>query len=87
LQIPSGVKLSGGKGGKATVSGAVGIGNWQPAKVGSDERWLFRAPLPPLLRGKSVNQLWVASQRHGAARSPTMVFANVTATGLQAAPG
>ena len=82
LQMPSGVRLSGG--GRATVSGAVEIGGWAavPGKP-----WLHRAPLPEPLQGRSVHQLFVSGQRRGAARSLTMRFSNLSATGLVAAPG
>ena len=82
LRIPSRVSLHGH--GRATVSGGMAITGWQPEP---GKAWLHRAALPAALRGRPVNQLWVEGQRRGAARSPTMRFGNVTASGLQAAPG
>jgi hypothetical protein len=82
IQIPSGVSLRGN--GAATISGGITIEHWAPVQ---GTPWLFEAALPAELQDRRVSQLWVGSQRRGAARSPTMVFANVTATGLLAAPG
>jgi hypothetical protein len=82
LQIPSGVEVRGQ--GDATISGGVAIKGWVPE---ANKPWLYRAPLPAELQNRPVYQLWVDGQRRGAARSHTMVFANVTSTGIQAGDG
>ena len=82
LQIPSGVSLRGS--GTSKVSGGVAITGWAPDTT---RPWLLKAELPAELRGAAVNQLWVAGQRRGAARTPTFRFNSTLPTGLQAKPG
>lgn len=84
LRIPSNTTLRRSTNASSVkLSGGVRINGWVP-EAGRD--WLYRAPLPDLLRGGALTQLFVAGQRRGAARSPTMRFASVTAVGLRAGP-
>jgi len=83
LQIPSGVSLRGAANATTTVSGAVEIGGWV---ADTTKPWLFKASLPPQLQSQPVNQLWVAGQRRGVARTPTFRFNNSLPKGLQAKP-
>ena len=82
VKLPAGSTLLGR--GLATVSGGIEIGPWKPVP---DRDWLFSAALPAELWGVGSSQLFVNGQRRGVARSSTMQFTQVTATGLQAAAG
>lgn len=84
LRIPGNTTLRrSANGSSVRLSGGVRISGWV-TEAGQD--WLYRAPLPEPLQGGTITQLFVAGQRRGAARSPTMRFAAVTPTGLQAGP-